>query len=62
MNKVAVWQLQKKGDGEWVNMFYRTSNSLDAEQAKGAFDKADPEIEHRILFNDPWHTDVVWDR
>lgn len=55
-----LWTIQEKKGKEWVNTTYNTCRSLDAEQALGAFRKAEPDIEYRIVFNDSWHHDVVW--
>lgn len=57
-----MWTIQSKVDGKWKNTTYNTSNSLDAEQALTAFRKSDHSTEYRIIFNDPWHTDTVWEQ
>lgn len=57
-----MWTIQRKVDGEWKNTTYNTFNSLDAERALNAFRKSDHSTEYRIIFNDPWHTDTVWEQ
>ena len=58
--KTKIWTIQEKIDGEWKNTTYNTFSSLDAEQALGSFRKSNPCLEYRLIFNDPWHTNIVW--